>query len=371
MIQLPKNLSVGLVGPLPPPSGGMANQTHQLARLLRIDGVGVEIIQTNLPYRPIWIGKIKGGRAVFRLIPYLFALWTVAGRVDLLHIMANSGWSWHLFVSPAVWIARLRGKPVIINYRGGGADVFFEQSFWWVRKTINAAQTIVVPSGFLQQVFKKWKVPTRIIPNIIDFSRFSSQSQDKKLSYKDGHSAHIIVTRNLEKIYDIATAIRAYRLVQQKLPSAKLTVAGSGPQQVELEALVTSLDLGKKVTFTGRLDNDHMAKLYHSADVMVNPSTVDNMPNSVLEALACGVPVVSTDVGGIPYILENGKTAIFFPVGDDKKLAESLMGLLTDDVFAQRLSAAGHESVQQYAWPQVKLAWLKIYQECIENRKSE
>lgn len=82
---------VGLVGPLPPPSGGMANQTRQLARLLRSEGVEVELIQTNLPYRPTWIGKIKGGRAFFRLVPYFFTLWVVAGRVDLFHVMANSG----------------------------------------------------------------------------------------------------------------------------------------------------------------------------------------------------------------------------------------------------------------------------------------
>src|SRR6184192_2138805 len=68
-------LRIGLVGPLPPPSGGMANQTLQLAKLLRAEGAEVELIQVNCPYRPRWVGRLKGIRAAFRLLPYLAHLW--------------------------------------------------------------------------------------------------------------------------------------------------------------------------------------------------------------------------------------------------------------------------------------------------------
>ena len=104
-----KALRVGLVGPLPPPSGGMANQTRQLARLLAQEGMEVEIVQVNAPYRPAWIEHLRGARALIRLIPYLRRLWNAAGRVHLFHVMANSGWAWHLFAAPAVWVAKLRG----------------------------------------------------------------------------------------------------------------------------------------------------------------------------------------------------------------------------------------------------------------------
>ena len=100
---------------------------------------------------------------------------------------------------------------------------------------------------------------------------------------------------------------------------------------------------------------------------MVNPSTVDNMPISILEALACGVPVVSTDVGGIPYLVENGKTAMLIPARDHEAMAAALAKILTDDKLARRLSSAGIEidAVQQYAWPQVKLRWLELYAACV------
>src|SRR5262249_19634580 len=122
-----KHLRIGLVGPLPPPPGGMANQTRQLAYLLEQEGVQVEIVQTNVAYWPKCISFVPGVRALFRLVPYLVRLWIVDGRVQLLYVMANSGWAWHLFAAPAVWVAKLRHVPVIVNYRGGDAAQFFRR----------------------------------------------------------------------------------------------------------------------------------------------------------------------------------------------------------------------------------------------------
>jgi len=118
-------LRLVIVGPLPPPSGGMANQCRQLLGLLEGEGADVELVRTNAPYRPGWIGRIPGIRAAFRLLPYLWALWQASGRCQVMHVLANSGWAWHLFAAPAIWIARLRGIPVIVNYRGGEAEPFF------------------------------------------------------------------------------------------------------------------------------------------------------------------------------------------------------------------------------------------------------
>ena len=116
-----RGLRIGLIGPLPPPSGGMANQTRQLAELLNAAGATVTTVQVNAPYWPQWITKIPGVRSVFRLVPYMATLWLVAGRTDVFHVMANSGWSGHLFAAPSIWIARIRRVAVVVNYRGGEA----------------------------------------------------------------------------------------------------------------------------------------------------------------------------------------------------------------------------------------------------------
>lgn len=207
-------MHIGLVGPLPPPSGGMANQTKQLAHLLTSEGIQVTLIQVNAPYYPQWIGKFKGIRAFFRLIPYLYKLWQASHSVQIFHVMANSGWSWHLFSAPAIWIGYLKNKPVVINYRGGEAEAFFNKSIFWVRPSLKRTNAIIVPSAFLKHIFNKQGFEVTIVPNIIDLDRFAAQTHEWNLP-KIENRPHIILTRNLESIYDNATAIRAFSIVKK------------------------------------------------------------------------------------------------------------------------------------------------------------
>lgn len=359
-------LRIGLVGPLPPPSGGMANQTLQLAGLLREEHVEVELIQVNRPYRPGWIGRFKGIRAGFRLLPYVSQLWLSAGRVQLFHVMANSGWSWHLFAAPAIWIARLRGKPVIINYRGGEADSFFDKAFSWVKPSLSRADAIIVPSGFLEGVFGKRGFSATIVPNIIDLSRFGAgMRSDTATAVAGPDFPHIIVTRNLEPIYDNETALRAFHIVRRSFPAAKLTLAGSGPERHTLEQLAFALGIRGAVTFTGRVDNEGMAAIYRSASVMLNPSLADNMPISILEALASGVPVVSTNVGGVPYLVEHEKNALLVPARDPQAMADAVLQLLNDATRTRRLIEAGMECVQRYTWPNVRVPLFRVYEQVL------
>ena len=349
-------LRIGLVGPLPPPSGGMANQTLQLATLLRGEGFEVDTIQVNCAVRPAFAARVPGLRALCRLLPYLLRLWRAAGRADLFHVMANSGWSWHLYAAPAIWIGRLRGCPVVVNYRGGEADAFMNKSQAWVRPSLRRASAVIVPSGFLEWVFDKYGVATQVVPNIINLERFSAREAGARA---DGPS--VLVARNLEPLYDNETALRAFAIVARAHPGARMVVAGSGPLRDALEQLARELGIGAAVRFTGRVDNAGMAALYRDADLMLNPSKVDNMPNSVLEALASGVPVVSTDVGGVPFMVEHGKTALLVPPQSPEAMAEAMLRLCAEPALAAALREAGLRYVQQYSWPNVRPRLLGVY----------
>jgi len=356
-------LRIGLVGPLPPPSGGMANQTRQLAGLLRAAGAEVSLVQVNAPYKPAWAGRLQGVRALFRLVPYVWMLWRTAGKVRLFHVMANSGWSWHLFAAPAIWIGWLRGVRVIVNYRGGEAEEFFSRSFRWIRPSLGKVTTIIVPSGFLADVFNHRGVATRIVPNIVNLNRFTV---GKRHVYTRGDAGpHLLVTRNLEPIYDIDTALRVLQQLRESFPEATMTVCGSGPERKRLEALAQTLEIASAVVFTGRLDNEQVAGLYPSADVLVNPSLADNMPNSVLEALASGVPVVSTRVGGVPYLVQHEKTALLVPPGDVDAMAKAITRVLESPELAAHLVTAGLAEIQQYTWSNVREQLQSVYMDAL------
>lgn len=351
-------LRVGLVGPLPPPSGGMANQTRQLMEVLRSRGIDATLVQTNEPYRPAWVGKLRGIRAIPRLIAYIVKLRRLAAQVDVLHIMANSGWSWHLFAAPALWIAWFYKVPAVLNYRGGEAERFFSRSFRSVRPSLEKASLIVVPSGFLKSVFGRFGVDTTIVPNIVDLKRFGPRSEPSPI---DPSRPHIVVARNLEPIYGLTTAIRAFALLVQEKQGARLSIAGSGPQRRELEDLASQLGIKENVIFTGRLSPDEMMDLYRQADVMLNPSTVDNMPNSVLEGLASGLPVVSTNVGGVPYIVENEKSALLIEPEDPVAMARNLVRVTSDAYLYRRLAENGVKLVAKFDVDAIMPQWLRIY----------
>ena len=341
----------------------MANQCEQLARLLEAEGMAVRLVRTNAPYCPALAGHIPILRAGVRLLPYLLRLWRTAGQVDVLHVFANSGWAWHLCALPALLIARMRGIHVIVNYRGGNADTFFADAPSHVLKMLSAASLCVTPSVYLLRVFRKHGIDAEVIPNIVDLSRFTPAAFRDPLD-----RPHLIVTRNLEKIYDIPTAIRAFHHVQQAYPLARMTIAGSGPELQSLRALVSELGLREHIGFTGRIDNAEMASLYAGADCMLNPSTIDNMPVSILEAFASGVPVVSTIAGGIPDLVENGVSGLLVPIGDDRAMAEAALELLRQRDKACSLRQAGLREAQRYAWPQVSRLWLDAYRRVVSAR---
>ena len=355
-----------IVGPLPPPAGGMANQCEQLVRLLREDGFDVDVVRNNAPFRPAWVGKLPVLRAAFRLIPYVLSLANACRGDRVVHVFANSGWAWYLFATPAIWVAKLRGARVVVNYRGGNAARFFAGASPLALHTLKAADVVVTPSSFLQRVFAEYGMAAEVIPNIVDLTRFRSD-----VLRPGGDAPHLIVTRNLEPIYDIPCAIRAFAMICACFPNARLSIAGVGPEREALARLGNQLGLSDRIRFTGRIPNEEIPALYRSADCMLNPSSVDNMPISILEALASGIPVVTTNAGGIPDMVEDGATALMVDVGDAKAMADKTISVLRDRRLAEDLRRRGLGRVSSFAWPQIRQQWLKIYHGAGAGRHSK
>ncbi len=352
-------MKIALVGPIPPPNGGMAMQTQQLERLLSEVGHEVELIAVNKQYQPKFIEKLPIIRALFRLLPYFYHLYFGIKNKDVVHLMANSGWAFHLFSRPAIIIAHWLKVPIFINYRGGKAREFFDGSWKYIKKDVEKASGILVPSLFLKEVFLVFNQQATIIPNIINMELFTYRPSKLK---QDG--LHVIVTRNLEAIYDNATAIRSFAMINMKYPQARLTIAGTGPLKAQLQSLSKELGIEKNIHFAGRIDRSDMADLYNSADIMINSSIIDNMPNSILEALASGVLVVSTNVGGIPYMVEDGKDAILVNPKDPKAMFNAMCSLIDNPQLAETIAQKGYDKVQAYqpnnVLPMLELVYKKV-----------
>lgn len=358
-------LRVLLVGPVPPPNGGMALQTLQLHDCLRAEQISVTLCPVNPPYRPRWVARVPLLRALFRLLPYLLNLRRELSRHDVVHIMANSGWSWHLFAAPALWLAHRAGVPSVLNYRGGLADEFFARSFRQVSKTLRYAGAVIVPTGFLREVFSRYGITADVVPNILDLTQFSGAGQ----TGTEGQAPHIVVTRNLEALYDNATALKAFAGIRQHYPDARLTLAGEGPERPNLEQLARELQCVDAVNFAGRLPREQIAKLLRNATLLCNPSLADNSPNSLIEAMATGTPIVSTKVGGIPWLVQDEVQALLVPAGDADAMAQAMIKLFRDPELRKRLTAAGRVKAQEFTWPKVRDALLPLYKNLAAARK--
>jgi glycosyltransferase involved in cell wall biosynthesis len=356
-----RRVRVVLVGPSLDILGGQAVQLQRLLRRLReVPSLDVDFLPVNprLPGIFRLLQRVKYARTVSTSAAYVASLYRSLRDYDVVHAFSASYWSYLLAPLPAMWIAHRFGKAVVLNYRSGEADDHLANWRTAVR-TMRIADTIAVPSGYLVDVFGRHDLRARAIFNFVEAEKIPYRRRTKPTPV-------FLSNRNLEPLYDVERVLRAFHLIQRELPDARLIVAGDGTQRQSLEALTRSLDL-KNVEFRGRTPPERMVTLYDEADVYLNSPVIDNMPNSVIEAFAAGLPVVTSDAGGIPYIVRDGENGLVVPAGDEVALAAAALRLFREPGLADRLSlAAREECLAKYVWSAVGDEWERLYLEMAE-----
>jgi glycosyltransferase involved in cell wall biosynthesis len=351
-----RRLRVCLVGPSLDILGGQAVQLDRLRRQLGgSPSIEVSVIAVNprLPGPLRLLQRVKYVRTVVTSAAYVAALITRLPRSDVVHVFSASYWSYLLAPLPAMLVGRLFGKGVILNYHSGEAPDHLAR--WPLsRLTMRLAHRIVVPSEFLVPVFRSHGLEAVAVANALD---------EDGIPFRERTAIRpvFLSNRNLEPLYDVACVVRAFALVQQELPEARLVIAGDGSQRRVLEGLVASLGL-RDVTFTGRIPPEVMAGLYGEADVYLNAPTIDNMPLSIIEAFAAGLPVATTDAGGIPFIVAHGETGFVVPVGDAPALATAALRLVREAGLGARLARNARVAfLARYVWGSVSASWERLY----------
>jgi glycosyltransferase involved in cell wall biosynthesis len=163
-------------------------------------------------------------------------------------------------------------------------------------------------------------------------------------------------------LYGIDIAIAALPELLKLYPAARLSIAGTGPEQRALQQQATQLGLGSAVRFTGPLTPAGMAQLYSEADLLLNPTHADNMPNSLLEAMACGLPVITTNVGGIPHMVTHGQTAWFMGAHSADALVSAVSRVWNDVELRTALAVNGLALARVNSRQMVLASWQESYQ---------
>lgn len=351
-----KKLRILIVAPSFDILGGQAVQAARLLERLQQEPeieAGFLAVNPRLPGVLRSLQGIKYVRTVVTSIAYIGSLLARVPKFDVIHIFSASYFSFLLAPTPAILISKLFRRKTLLNYHSGEAEDHLQRWRRTAIPTLRLADEIAVPSDYLVEVFARFELVAKPVYNLIDTSTFCFRERSTLRSV-------FLSNRNFEKHYGVDRVLRAFAIIQERIPQARLIIAGDGPERSALENLARDLTL-QHTEFTGRVSHERVVELYDSADIFLNASEIDNQPLSLLEAFACGLAVITTDAGGIPYMVTPERTALVVPRGDYRQLAECAFRLLDDSALAQRLIEQARAECRKYEWASVGQQWLNIY----------
>ncbi len=342
-----------------PSLGLLGGQSIQAARLLEGLKEAPEVVAELFPSNPALPGplrqlqQIKYARTIVNTLALIILMLIRLPRYDIVQVYAASYFSFFLVPTPAVLIAKLYGKRVIMHYHSGEAEDHLSHWYWMAAPIIRLADVTIAPSGYLVDVFARFGLRARAIFNIARADMYSFRERRP-------FRPVFLTTRSHEPLYNVACVLRAFALIQRRYPEAALTVGGDGWQRPQLEQLASDLGL-RNTVFTGRIPFDRMPAVYDAHDIYLMGNDIDNMPNSITECFAAGLPVVTTNAGGVPYIVKHEKTGLMVQCGDYKSLADNAIRLVEDQGLAAGIARRAREECARYTWPLVKGQWLAVY----------
>jgi len=318
--------------------GGISGQIDVLLDKLNNNEISAELFNTKDSY----LNRF--------LLP--FKLYKKSKGIDVFHIHGCSGFGFYpIFIG--VLIGRLKSNKIIITYHGGGLQEFLNSYPNFVKYFLNKADILTVPSIYLLDILNKNKIKAIYLPNII-------REDNVKFKHREKFTPTLIVTRSLKNVYNIPLAINAFYKIKLKYNSAKLFIVGDGPLKSKLENDVKRSGI-EGITFLGQIENDKIGETLNKADIYINPTTADNMPLSLFEAFACGLPVISTNVGGLPNFIKDKISGFLIKSNDLDALIEKIEYILSNQDEIATIINAAYKTFQNYTWSKLQDGYFELY----------
>lgn len=323
--------------------GGITAQVDWLCSYMHDEGYSVSIFSTK-------------GNPIKRIGLFFKLLW-VARKYDVLHIHGCSEWGM-LPVVYGVIAGKIWKKRIIVTYHGGEAAEYFAKRGAFARRWLNRADTVIVLSGFLEKIFNEYRIKNIVIPNIAklaDAQEHSDYQWDKP---------RLISVRHLHPLYNIPCILNAFAIVKEHVPGARLTVLGDGVMREELERLAASDErLADSVKFVGQVENKEIGRYLAESDIMLSAPHIDNMPVSLMEAMNAGTLVISSRVGGVPYMIEDEVSGMLFEDDNAEEMASKILQAIKNPKETERMIANAKNDVRKYDWSNIREQIMSLYNE--------
>jgi glycosyltransferase involved in cell wall biosynthesis len=323
--------------------GWVVSQGEILAGLFRREGYDVAMSSS-----------VK--QPLLRAIDLADAVLREGGRRDVAILSVFSGRAF----AYAGLIGRLcqLGLPLVMVLHGGALPEQFATSPKRSRRVLARAARVVAPSGYLAAATRELGLEATVIPNVLDLDHYAYEEEPAPV---DG-PPRLLWLRTLHPVYHPELAIEVLARLHARGLQARLTLAGQDKGLLApCRALAARLGLADALDFPGFLDMPAKQAAFANHDLFLNTNRIDNTPVTVLEAAAAGLPIVATNVGGVPHLLKDHESALLTPSEDPDAMAAAVLALWQDRDLRQRLRRQARQVAEASAWPAVHEQWVRLF----------
>lgn len=287
-----------------------------------------------------------------RLVDMAKTTWLNRFRYDVAHIDVFSGPAF-LWAETVCWILRRAGKPYALTLHGGNLPDFSLLQPERVKRLLRSAAVVTAPSRYLKTAMRAYRRDITLIPNALDTDLYAFRLREHP-------EPKLVWIRAFHDIYSPQLAPVIVSLLKGEFPSIQLLMVGQDKRDGSLERtkeMIKKLDVSGQVTIGPGVPKTEIPLWMNKGDIFLNTSRIDNTPVTVVEAMACGLCVVSTDAGGVPYLLSDGEDGLVVPKGNPEGMASAVRRILREPELGRRLSEKARLQSETFDWSIVLPAW--------------
>ena len=279
-----------------------------------------------------------------------------------------------VFSGPAfLWAEAVAGllhglqKPYILTLHGGNLPLFARRWPGRVQRLLASAAIVTTPSRYLQEQMASYRDDIILLPNALDLSLYHPRPSDQPIGPR------LIWLRAFHRTYNPVLAAQVMERLQGDWPDVHLTMVGPDKGDgtfPEFQRFVSQRHLEQHVTCIGGVPKAEVPSWLQQGDIFINTTNIDNTPVSVIEAMASGLCIVSTNVGGLPYLLTHEHDALLVPPNDPDAMAAAIRRILTEPDLAERLSRNARTKAERFDWSVILPQWEQLLMDAAARRRS-
>lgn len=297
---------------------------------------------------------------IIRLLSTLWSIFIYRNRYDIAQVDVYSGLAFNLS-EVTCWALRLVGKRYILTLHGGNLPNYSQRYPKRVSRLLQSGWKVTAPSNYLRESLQQFRSDIILIPNPLTLAEYTFR-------LRSSPTPQILWLRAFHQIYNPILALKVIDTLRQRYPNIRLAMVGPDKHDGSLEQVQAKLHergIEQYVNIVGGVPKSDVPKWLDQYDIFLNTTFVDNTPVSITEAMASGLCIVSTNVGGIPALLTDQIEALLVPPDNVELMSAAIDRILTDQAFAKQLSGNARKRAEGFDWDILLKTWDALLTESI------